>query len=602
MTNSTNSDAQDLTLGVYAVLPIDQLHPAADNPRKNLGDLVDMAASIKAIGIVEPLVVRPLEDAGYMIVCGHRRHAAAIKAGIDRVPCVVRALEDLERHKLMLQENMQRSSLTPLEEAEAFAKIAALGVRQKDLAREVGCSQPTVSKRLALLALPDNAKEALDSGRISIEQASALARLKDDPVRTRRVLDAQPANRDWTLKNQLDEYKHDRARAKAIADLEAAGVPLLEYMRGVDTLGVDYGVMVDVEAHAAEPCHAANVSWQGDVKYLCTDRDRHRPNGDSPLKATNLADDGEDEDPGRVAGETHEEARAAEHAQLEQRRAASAERRRSYIASLFDTTELYGVTSLLAAHAADASEVEWDAVPLALTFLGHQVDPDDRDREWWDDWEKLTETVAEGDDLVRVGAAIALADAECRLHSRWGGYGGRWTGPRIRRHIDWLTTNGYELDDYEQARVDEAEESARAANQPDDDLKAEASADEVRACRECGCTDQIACDGGCWWVEDDLCSACAHPDQQEPDEEESAGPDAAVTGSGADAQTVSAGDDQDLRPDIEVAVAQAGKKWKVTCSACGEVGRNTSQAFADERAEAHRAGHLPQPDAELVDA
>ncbi len=91
-----------IDLGNVVELPVTSLMPAPDNPRRSRGRLNDLAASIAAVGLLQPLLVTPEGDQHYQIVCGERRWAAAVRAGLDSVPCVVCVLTEIQRHEAML--------------------------------------------------------------------------------------------------------------------------------------------------------------------------------------------------------------------------------------------------------------------------------------------------------------------------------------------------------------------------------------------------------------------------------------------------------------------------------------------------------------------
>jgi ParB/RepB/Spo0J family partition protein len=160
-------------------------HP--DNPRTALGDLSELTASIREFGVLQPPIVIQVSEfvhawphhreavAGHawVVVAGHRRHAAAGLAGLDTLDVVVRA--DLATPEAaaaaFVVENMHRAALAPLEEARAYALLADLGLGQRDIARRTGVSQSHVSKRLALLRLPQQAQDALTAAVLPISEA-----------------------------------------------------------------------------------------------------------------------------------------------------------------------------------------------------------------------------------------------------------------------------------------------------------------------------------------------------------------------------------------------------------------------------------------------
>ncbi len=101
-------------------IPVDELHPHPDNPRKELGDLTELAESIKSKGVMQNLTVVPRSEGGYTVIIGHRRSAAAKVAGLTALPCVIVEMSEREQVATMLLENMQRVDLTAYEQAQGF--------------------------------------------------------------------------------------------------------------------------------------------------------------------------------------------------------------------------------------------------------------------------------------------------------------------------------------------------------------------------------------------------------------------------------------------------------------------------------------------------
>ena len=146
---------------VLTMVPLSSVTPNPDQPRKHFAEeaLADLAASIKARGLLQPIVVRKVTD-GYQLLAGERRFRAAVLAGLDRVPALIReGDDDLE---IALIENLQREDLSPLEEAEALALlIERHGHSHREVAELLGKSRPYVSNTLALNRLPESVKEDL---------------------------------------------------------------------------------------------------------------------------------------------------------------------------------------------------------------------------------------------------------------------------------------------------------------------------------------------------------------------------------------------------------------------------------------------------------
>lgn len=166
-------------LNGFAMVALDELHPSPANPRDRLTDIDELAASIKELGLIQPIIAQriPGHD-GLQIVAGHRRHAAALRAGLTEVPVVIRRdlLPD-EELLTMLVENGQRAGLDPIEEARAMRRLKTMGLSNSDIARKVGRSALHVGNRLALLSLPIEEQEQVRAGNTSIAAATAKARV-----------------------------------------------------------------------------------------------------------------------------------------------------------------------------------------------------------------------------------------------------------------------------------------------------------------------------------------------------------------------------------------------------------------------------------------
>ena len=165
------------------MLPITVLRPNPDQPRRHFDpeSLRELADSIKAQGIIQPLLVRPMADnATYQIVAGERRWRAARLAGLTQVPVFVRALSDKEVMAAALIENLQREDLNPVEEALALQGLReALELTQEELAARLGKSRPAIANALRLLQLSPGAQEDLRAGRLSAGHARCLLGVND---------------------------------------------------------------------------------------------------------------------------------------------------------------------------------------------------------------------------------------------------------------------------------------------------------------------------------------------------------------------------------------------------------------------------------------
>jgi len=165
--------------GVFEI-DVDLLDASRQQPRRRFEEdgIDELASSIKESGILQPVLVSK-EGERYRIIAGERRVRAAKRAGLARVPVLVReAVADRERLLMALVENVQRRDLTPLEEAEAFAQLRdQFGLTQEEVATRVGKDRATVANTLRLLKLPASVREAVDDGRLSAGHARPLLTL-----------------------------------------------------------------------------------------------------------------------------------------------------------------------------------------------------------------------------------------------------------------------------------------------------------------------------------------------------------------------------------------------------------------------------------------
>ena len=165
---------------------ISDIEPNRDQPRKHFDEeaLNDLAESIKQHGLIQPLLVRPSLDGRYQIVAGERRWRASRLAGLDKVPVVIREMNDKQTMEIALIENLQREDLNPIEEAKGYKQlIDTYGFTQEDVAVSVNKSRPAVANALRLLNLTDYEMELLENGAISSGHARALLAITDNEQR-----------------------------------------------------------------------------------------------------------------------------------------------------------------------------------------------------------------------------------------------------------------------------------------------------------------------------------------------------------------------------------------------------------------------------------
>lgn len=174
-------------------IPIDKIAPNPDQPRKHFddGEIEALAASIRAKGVIQPLVLRrdPNRPDGFQIVAGERRWRAAQRAQLHAVPAIVRALDDSEALEIALLENVQRADLNPVDEAQGYAQlIERHGHTQERLSAILGKSRSHIANTLRLLNLPPDALTALRDGKITAGHARAALAAEDPSTLVRAVV------------------------------------------------------------------------------------------------------------------------------------------------------------------------------------------------------------------------------------------------------------------------------------------------------------------------------------------------------------------------------------------------------------------------------
>ncbi len=189
----------------HKTLRLTEIYPNKEQPRTDFDDeaLSTLAESIKQHGVLQPLLVRPMEQGGYQIVAGERRWRAARMAGLEEVPVFIRKLTDQQTMELALVENLQRENLNPVEEALGYKELMeTYGYTQEQVARIVGKSRPAVANSLRILGLDSLTLKMVRDGEISIGHAKILAGVEDSAKRAEL---AQKVKRDLLTVRNLEE-------------------------------------------------------------------------------------------------------------------------------------------------------------------------------------------------------------------------------------------------------------------------------------------------------------------------------------------------------------------------------------------------------------
>ena len=188
----------------------EDLYPHPDNPRKDLGDLTELAASIRSKGIMQNLTVVPREEGGYTVIIGHRRSGAAKLAGLTELPCVITEMSPQDQVATMLLENMQRNDLTLYEQAAGMQMMIDFGESIEDVAEKTGFSKQTVKRRLELAKLDADKLKEVSTRQISIEDLDKLSKVEDIEDRNRLLNAIGTQNFAYSVKDCLQRQEERR--------------------------------------------------------------------------------------------------------------------------------------------------------------------------------------------------------------------------------------------------------------------------------------------------------------------------------------------------------------------------------------------------------
>jgi len=196
-------------------VPIDQVEVNPNQPRKvfDFTALDELAASIKASGVIQPIIVRRV-GGGYQLIAGERRWRAARQAGLDRIPAIVREATDAQSLELALVENLLREDLNPIEAAQAYQKLLAeFAWTQEELAQRIGKDRTSIANCLRLLRLPEEIQADLRSGRLTMGHARALLALPTVSEQLR--LRDEILTHDWSVRTTEDSIRAKESLAEA---------------------------------------------------------------------------------------------------------------------------------------------------------------------------------------------------------------------------------------------------------------------------------------------------------------------------------------------------------------------------------------------------
>lgn len=239
--------AKEITEGAEILVEIEvsKLFPHPDNPRRDLGDLTELTESIRERGILQNLTVvrHPFADEEeYTVIIGHRRLEAAKRAGLTTVPCRVTYMSEREMIATMLLENMQRSDLTPIEEAEGMQMMIDLGETVNTISKKTGLSESTVRRRTRLTKLDRDKLKAVSTERqITMTDLDRLFDIEDEEKRNNVLESIGTRNFEQQLSAAKEAERVEKARAKALPILEKLGIEKIKSERNWNDYNhVDY--------------------------------------------------------------------------------------------------------------------------------------------------------------------------------------------------------------------------------------------------------------------------------------------------------------------------------------------------------------------------
>ncbi len=256
---------QDEQVSDLRHIKISEIVPDPDQPRQSFDEMAieELSASIREHGVLQPIVVTP-HDGHYMIVAGERRFRAATKAGLDKMPALVRTLSNQHKLELSLIENLQRSDLNPLETATAYLKLRdQFNLTLDQIGARVGGKSPAaISNTLRLLRLPQVVRDALASGKVREGQVRPLINLDAEIIEA--VL-PRIISEEWSAR-AVEQYATQAKKSPAMADKAPKIVPKESYVAEATKLGRHFNTAVRVRPMA----HGAGqivISYKNDKEF-----------------------------------------------------------------------------------------------------------------------------------------------------------------------------------------------------------------------------------------------------------------------------------------------------------------------------------------------
>ena len=233
-----NSIAENNGNVKIVMLPVNMLVSHPNNVRRELGDLTELAASIKQNGVYQNLTVVDYGNCGYYVVIGNRRLAAAKLAGLTELPCVIAEMSEREQLEVMLMENLQREGLKITEEVNGFEQLRISGAGVKEIAKTTGFSERSIRRRLnyadkiGVDELIQAEAKAEKSGRqITLDELDKVCKISDEDERKKLVGSLGTPNFRWMCETAESNAKYKKANAECVKLLEGLGIKPTDYTK-----------------------------------------------------------------------------------------------------------------------------------------------------------------------------------------------------------------------------------------------------------------------------------------------------------------------------------------------------------------------------------
>lgn len=448
---------------------LDSIRDHPRNLRREIGDVGELAESMKTFGVLEPIVLAPALDAegGLVLIGGHRRRAAARQAGLSTIPADIRRDLDSEAKQMlaMLVENGRRRDLSPIEEAHGYQQVLDLGeFTAAKIGKAIGVPTARIKGRVALTTLPEALQEKIHAAQISLTEAEALAEFADDATTMKRLLrDVGSYNFKFTVEQERRARERAAAVAQAKRDLEKAGVRVIERPDGYPWSSQEKPVQsfLDPQAdtvegqpvrftalrHGAVCAHHAVIvdTHNAEPIHVCTDPAGagHQPFRQSPLPGGEEVRDPE--------AEAAWEAERQRRDQREEALIVAGRVRRSFAAGLVRPSGAKTAEPLLRLVVRDGllavlDESDPDELRGLGELLGVSVPPE------IEDWEPMLEAFTQAvqgkrslPELIGVLFALRLIDYEARGQQEF-----QWQADEgFRHYVSLLMQLGYEPSEIE---------------------------------------------------------------------------------------------------------------------------------------------------------